>query len=266
MLKLFVSVFFCLAFSLSFSQDSFKKIATHKVDGELLAIDKFSNCYAAGNNSLLKFSSDGELLFPYEEFRYGKMGSIDVTNPLKIVVFFPDVMKAVILDKFLSPLTVYDFLQLGYPAVSAVCGSTDGRIWFYDNVNMQLKKIDETGRILREGQRMNTQLSTPPIPNFLLEYENLVFMNDSTQGIFVFDVFGSYKKLIPIKGLTSFQAFENTLIYFNDKQLVAYNLQTLQSVVLSVPSDENNLKRAAIGKNIILVSEQQKIEIYSTKK
>ncbi len=234
-------------------------------DATIATIDKFGNCYLASRNKLLKYSPSGEFLYPYEEFRYGAIGSVDVTNPLKIVVFFPDVMKAVTLDKFLSPLTVYDFLQLGYPTVSAVCGSTDGRIWYFDNIRMQLKKIDETGRVLREGQPLNAILAKTPVPNFLLEYDNMVYMNDSSQGIFVFDVFGSYKKTIPVKGLTKFQALAQTIIYSDKQNLNAYDMLSFGTRTLELPAHETDLLQAVIGKEVMLMLEPGTAKFYSVK-
>lgn len=252
-------------FQLPAQQRNFELIATHTTDAYISAIDKFGNGYVAGRNKLQKFSPDGKLLYPYEEFRYGAIGSIDVTNPLKIVVFFPDVMKAVMLDKFLSPLSTYDFLQLGYPTVSAVCGSTDGRIWYFDNVSRSLKKIDETGKVLREGQPMNTQLAKTPLPNFMLEYDNVVFMNDSSQGIFVFDVFGSYKKTIPVKGLGKFQAVAQTIIYSNAENLYAFDMVTLATKTLALPENNSPIIQAAIGKDLLILLKAQKAEFYLIK-
>ncbi len=240
---------------------SYTLVSSIETDASLAATDKFGNCYLASANKLLKYTPDGKLLYPYEEFRYGNIGSIDVTNPLKIVVFFPGVMKAVVLDRFLAPLVTYDFLQLGYPAVTAVCSSTDGRIWFYDMATLKLKKIDETGFILRESQSLNNVLSTIPLPNFLQEYNNMVFMNDSTQGILVFDFFGSYQKTIPIQGLKKFQLHEQNIIYANEQKLMAYNTQSLSTAALTLPED--NFLQAAINKNILLILKNGKALFYS---
>lgn len=230
---------------------AYQLVASVSSDASMAAIDKFGNYYLASSNKLLKYSPEGKLLAPYEEFRYGNIGSIDVTNPLKIVVFFPDMMKAVILDRFLAPLSTYDFLQLGYPSVTAVCGSTDGRIWFYDIANLKLKKIDETGTILRESQSLNNLLDAVPVPNFLLEYGNTVYMNDSAQGILIFDLFGSYQKMIPVRGLDKFQLRERNVIYADKQQLYAYNTQSFSTLTLSLPVE--NFQQAVIGKSALLI-------------
>jgi hypothetical protein len=258
-----ILIFCCLISLAARSQQTanYKLVAAVESDATIAAIDKFGNCYLASSNKLWKYSPDGKQLYPYEEFRYGSIGSIDVTNPLKIVVFFPGVMKAIVLDRFLSPLVTYDFLQLGYPSVTAVCGSTDGRIWFYDIAGLKLKKIDETGYILRESQSLNNVLSSIPIPNFLLEYDNAVFMNDSAIGIVAFDLFGSYQKTIPVKGLKKFQLRERNIIYADDQKMFAYNTQTLSTAVLALP--EGNFSQAVIGNNVLLILKERKAFFYS---
>lgn len=259
----FILTFCCIVSLAAFSQQAahFKLVATTESDATIAAIDKFGNCYLASSYQLWKYSPDGKPLYPYEEFRYGSIGSIDVTNPLKIVVFFPGVMKAVVLDRFLSPLVTYDFLQLGYPSVTAVCGSTDGRIWFYDIASLKLKKIDETGFILRESQKLNNVLSSIPVPNFLLEYDNAVLMNDSSIGILAFDLFGSYQKTIPVRSLKKFQLQGRNIIYTDEQKMYSYNTQTLSTAVLSLPED--NFSQAVIGNNVLLILKEKKAFFYS---
>ncbi|MBX2908483.1 MAG: hypothetical protein KF706_02545 [Chitinophagales bacterium] len=262
-MKILASLF--LLFSIPIfaqQQTEYHLLSSVSSDATIATIDKFGNYYLASPHKLFKYSSDGKMLYPYEEFRYGSIGSIDVTNPLKIVVYFPDMMKAVILDRFLSPLVTYDFLQLDYSSVGAVCGSTDGRIWFYDIAALKLKKIDETGTILRESQSLNNVLNTIPAPNFLLEYDNRVFMNDSSLGILVFDIFGSYQKTIPILGLTKFQLTERNIIYADNQKLYSYNMLSLATVALTALPEEN-FSQAVFGKNSLLLIKDGKALFYS---
>ncbi|MCS6819363.1 MAG: hypothetical protein RMJ53_04645 [Chitinophagales bacterium] len=250
----------CLS-TLFVKANKFTLTAAVETDATMVAIDKFGNCYLASAYKLFKYSQDGKLLYPYEEFRYGAIGSVDVTNPLKIVVYFPAVMKAVVLDRYLSPLVTYDFLQLGYNSVSAVCGSTDGRIWFYDIASLRLKKIDETGKVLRESQRLNNLFGEIPAPNLLLEYSNIVYMNDSLLGIFCFDLFGGFIKKIPIKGLKKFQLFEEKIIYYSKDSLTSYDTRTLQTVELPLP--EREVEQAVIGKQLLVILKKGKALFYN---
>src|SRR4051812_47061664 len=111
MIRRIVRTLALCVFSIAFicANTSFSLINTYETKASQIAIDNFGNFYSASNNSVLKFSPEGNFLYRYEEFRYGKIGMIDVTNPLKMMVFYPDFMTVVLVDKFLSPLTTYKF-------------------------------------------------------------------------------------------------------------------------------------------------------------
>jgi len=252
------AMLFCLLASFA---ESFILLGTAPNTATSASIDNFGNTYTFSNNKLYKYSPEGKLLYPYEEFRYGNIGAIDVSNSLKPIVFFPDFQKAVILDKFLSPLTIYDFLQLGYANVPAVCGSTDNRIWFYDSESFKLKKIDETGSVLRESQPLTALLERTPVPNFMLERDNFVYMNDSTQGILVFDIFGSYQKTIPLKGLRKFQVLQDNIVFYDSAALFSYQTKTLSVTRLALP-DTANILQAVIAKERLTVLKKDVVVFY----
>lgn len=240
---------------------AFSLLNSYETKANFLAVDNFSNFYSASNNSVLKFSSEGKFLYRYEEFNYGKIGMIDVSNPMKMLVFYPDFMTVVTLDKFLSPLTTYNFFQLGYQNISAVASSTDGRIWFYDNTDFKLKKIDEAGKVFLESQPLNVLLEQAPNPNFMLERDSKVYMNDTAIGILVFDIFGSYEKTIPLKGLKKFQILQDQIVYFDNHQLNSYSSLTLDLKSLALP-DTTDVSLAVLEKERLAVLKKDKIDFY----
>ena len=246
----------CLSFS-----SSFTFIGTYETKANLIAIDNFSNFYTADDNRVFKFSPDGTYLYPYEEFKYGKIGLLDVSNPMKVLVFCPDFMTVIVLDKFLSPLTTYNFFDLGYQNISAVASSNDGLLWFYDNTDFKLKKIDETSTVIKQSQPLNSVLNAVPNPNFMIEKDNVVYLNDPEIGILVFDIFGNYNKTVPIKGLKKFQVFQDQIIYFENNKLNAFNLVSLDLKSIQLP-DSTDVIMAAIQKNRMAVLKKNKVDFY----
>jgi hypothetical protein len=246
----------CLSFATSFSF-----IGTYETKSNFIAIDNFGSFYTAADNQLAKFSADGTYLYPYEEFKYGKIGMVDVTNPMKILVFCPDFMTVITLDKYLSPLTTYNFFELGYQNISAVAMSNDGLLWFYDNTDFKLKKIDETGAIKLQSQPLNTAMDAVPNPDFMLEKDNVVYLNDPAIGIMVFDIFGNYNKTVPIKGLKKFQVFQDQIIYFENNRLNAYGLVTLDFKSIQLP-DTTDVVMAAIQKSRMAILKKDRVDFY----
>lgn len=236
-------------------------INSYNTRAQALVTDNFGNFYTVAANRILKFSREGKYLYPYEEFRYGKIGTVDVTNPMKILVYYPDFLTVVTLDRFLSPLTTYNFFELGYQNVTAVASSVDGRIWYYDNVDFKLKKIDETGKVFRESQPLNVVLEKAPNPHFMVEKDNQLYMNDSTMGILVFDFFGSYGKTLPLKGLRKFQVLQGQIIYGEGNNLKSYNPATFEWKEIALP-DTSGVVQAAIENERIGILKNDRVDFY----
>ena len=184
--------------------DQFTLISSFPIKATSLSVDNFSNFYTVGDNQITKFDKAGTQLQTYDEVKYGKIGSIDISNPLKITVYYPDFMQAVLLDRFLSYFTTYNFFDLGYQNVTAVGSSSDGYLWFYDNLSFTLKKVDETGKVQLQSQPVNQLINTVITPTFIMEKSGQVYVNDPAVGVLVFDNFGAYYKTIPVLGLQRF--------------------------------------------------------------
>lgn len=256
-----LSIVYCLTSIVFLSATSFSFINTYDTKANSMAVDNFGNFYAASNNDVLKFSPDGKFLYRYGEFKYGKIGMIDVSNPMKMMLFYNDFMTVVILDRYLVPINTYNLFDLGYQNVSAVASSTDGRIWFYDNIDFKLKKLDEAGKIFRESQQLNLVIDQTPNPNFMIERDNKVYLNDSAIGVMVFDIFGSYEKTIPIKGLKKFQILQDQVVYFENGMLKSYNAFTLENKILALP-DTSGVALAVLEKNRLGIMKAEKIDFY----
>lgn len=239
----------------------FTLINTYDTKAKSLAVDNFGNFYTMADNRILKFGPDGKYLYPYEEFRNGKIGMIDVTNPMKLMVYYPDFSTIVFLDRFLSPLSRYNFFDFGYQNITAVASSVDGRVWFYDNVDFKLKKIDELGKVYRESQPLNVLIEQAPNPNFIVEKDNLIYVNDPEIGIMVFDLFGSYAKTIPLKGLKRFQVLQGQIIYQDAVTINSYNPMTFETKGFALP-DTTGMVQVAIEKAAIGILRKDKVDFY----
>jgi hypothetical protein len=85
------------------------------------------------------------------------------------------------------------------------------------------------------GNDLSLSIGQSLHPNFLLEREQTVFVNDPTVGVLVFDIFGQYRKTIPLLGLTEFQVMGDQLIYVKDGQLWSFHLTALLEQPFTLP-------------------------------
>jgi ligand-binding sensor domain-containing protein len=100
-------------------------------------------------------------------------------------------------------------------------------------------------------------------PNFLVEQNNRVFLNDSVRGILVFDIYGAYYKTIPIKGLSQFQVSADQIIYFQDKSIRTYNFKNLTEEVIQV-SDPSAIS-IRVEKERLYILTDKGVDIYMVK-
>jgi hypothetical protein len=236
-------------------------IGSYGVKANAVSVDNFGNFYATGDNEVLKFDKEGHYLERFEEVKNGKIGSLDVSNPFKILIYYPDFLNVVILDKFMTFLVSYSFFDLGYQNVSAVGSSADGYFWFYDNLDYTLKKIDVTGNVQLRSQPVNQLIDKIINPTFILEKNGQVFVNDPAVGILVFDNFGAYYKTIPILGLQKFHILQEQIVYYQEGKLRTYNPVTFDAKMISLP-DSVGVLQAVIEKQHIAILKADKIDFY----
>ena len=111
-----------------FAQDNVTVL--EKMTGTELGIDPNRNLYLVGGSKLSKLDGEGRLLRSFDDSFLGDIASIDVDNPMKIMVFYRESGKILFLDDRLSPVTEpLDLFSHGYTSVSLAAYSTDNLIW-----------------------------------------------------------------------------------------------------------------------------------------
>jgi hypothetical protein len=84
-MKLFRIFFFCILFCPFGTAIAQTQILDANAD--YITLDPFGNIYAVRETQLTKFSPQGKLLFNYSNHTLGVISSIDVFNPMKIMLF-----------------------------------------------------------------------------------------------------------------------------------------------------------------------------------
>jgi hypothetical protein len=79
------------------------------------SVDNLGNIYLlTADNQLKKLSSAGDSLAVFNAVsQYGSVSSIDVTNPLKILVYYRDFTTIIELDRYLNIINTIDLRTLG---------------------------------------------------------------------------------------------------------------------------------------------------------
>jgi hypothetical protein len=229
----------------------------------MMTIDDLGNIYVVkDNNSLLRLTENGDSSFFYRSVQNGYIGSVDATNPLKIVLYYPAYSKVIILDRNLALKNELDLRKLNIPASSEVALSADGNLWIYDQFNARLRKIDEQLNEIKSSNDLRQELKVVPTPSFMVERNWRLFLCDTARGIFTFDRYGNYINTLAIWGVKDLQVFGDQLVYRREDSLFSWNLSKVFSNVLIIPGKEEKIVDAAILRDKLYVLYADKLVLY----
>lgn len=229
--------------------------------GKAFTTDQTGSYYEIYSNQIIKIGKNGQRQFTYSNNILGEISSVDVSNPMKIIVFFKDFSKVVVLDNTLTEQGgVLDLNEVSLEETSLVCSSYNNGIWYYNPIKFQLTRIENSINIINTSANISTLLNKNIQPNFIVEFNNKVYLNDPTQGILIFDVYGTYLQTLPIFGLTTFQVKEKYLLYVNkDAQIETYDFFTLEKSVYK-PLQYSNIKMVRIeNKTIYIINSKNEL-------
>lgn len=258
--------FFLLAFALccagfSPNPEQYELISKIPLNGGNFITDNLQNAYIYLGNSLKKYDIHGKLLNQYDDRSYGSISYVDVNDPMKIMVFYKDFPEIVFLDNTLSvngnPINPAD---MGFPLTTLACVSHDNGAWIYEAQGLQLVRFDLNLNITQKTGNLVQALGMPLNPNYLMEYNSYVYMNDTAEGILVFDQYGTYYKTIPIKGLSTFEVRGDNLLYNKGNKIHALHLKTIMEDV--TPAPDSLAKVVRIEKNILFEEYKDTLKVY----
>lgn len=235
------------------------------VTARLMTVDENGNVYLVReNNALVKFSPEGDSLTFFRSIRNGDIGSVDATNPLRIVVYYPGYNKVVLLDRMLSQQNELDLRKLNIYATALVASSADGNLWIYDQFYARLRKIDEQLNEIVQSNDVRQETQTVPTPSFMIERDWKLFLCDTSRGIFTFDRYGSYINTVSLYGVRQLQVFGSQLVYRHADSLLSWDMNRITSSVLLIP-DQGKIINAAIARDKLYVLYADRLVFYKLK-
>lgn len=255
---------FVLSLLVSLLLTNYVLIKKVKVEAEFFTTDKLGNSFVVKGHEMFKYQPNASLQYRFSNLSYGDITFVDASNPLKILVFYKDFSRIVFLDNTLSenqsPITLQD---IGLEQSSIVCSSYDNGLWIYDPVNFGLYRFDQELQIQQEIKNVH-QLTRETIqPNFMVEAGDWLYLNDPEKGIFVFDLFGTFFKQVPIKGLTAFQVFGEEIYYYQHDQLNSYHVRKMSENKYSLPA--SGCKAVRSEKDRLMLLKDKELFIYEVK-
>jgi hypothetical protein len=194
---------------------------------------------------MLKFLPSGKLFARYSNLKLGSINFVDATNPLKILVYYKDFQQIIFLDNQLSVNSeVVGLEKLGYEQTELVCAGSNNSFWLYSKQNNDLVRFNEQSKKIVSTGNLKQVLQTELNPVFMLEHNNYLYLSSPETGIYVFDIFGAFSKIISVKQIRNFQVNDNLLYFQRDSCLCSYDHQKFEEVcrTYSTPASAKGLR------------------------
>jgi hypothetical protein len=237
---------------------------TYKGDITGAALDNLDNLYIiSSTGQIKKIGPKGDSIGVFNGMRnYGKLAAIDVSNPLKPLLFYKDFSTVLVLDRYLANRISVNLRQSSILQPSAIGLSYDNNIWVFDQYDSKLKKVDETGNILLQTDDFRTLFGQNFTPQKIINDNGFVYLADSASGIFVFDNYGSYKRKIVMKNWTAVDVWKGRIVRLSKEAIVVYNPANFTEKGLKFPSTFTPYLHSFTNANKLITFSQDSLRIY----
>ena len=127
-----ISIALLVFFSFIFPGDV--RVIKLEMKPELFTSDIFDNLYIYGNNKIIKYDKSGNYLSQFSAAEFGRLHTLDVSDPFRILLFYKDYNTLVFLDNRMNLLGQPFILgKSGFPLADAVGFSRLNGFWVYES-------------------------------------------------------------------------------------------------------------------------------------
>jgi hypothetical protein len=237
---------------------------TYPGDVTDFSIDNLGNIFILyQNGQLKKLNPNGDSLAVFNDVRrYGKLFSIDVTNPLKILLYYKDFSTIVILDRLLNNRATLDLRKLNLYQVKAISQSYDNNIWIFDEFESKLKRISDDGKLLDQFTDFRVLFDSVPSPQYIIDQNKQLYLYDSLKGVYIFDYYGAFKSRIPFTGWIDFSVINDILFGRDQRYLFRYEPGTFNLQRYPIPFSMINSRKILMSPGKMYLLRDNKLEVY----
>lgn len=241
----------------------FRLIHELDIDADFFYTDPLKNIYSVEENQLSKIDFNTYLKTTYSRSSAYIISSIDVSDPLRTLIFYQDFNQVVFIDRQLAEMRNPVMLDnLGFYNVGAVCNSANKGFWILDKNRLELVYIDSDLTIQKRSAGLGSVIGnrSEGAKIFLLEKNDYIYLGIQDTGILLFDIYGSYIKTFPVKGVSNVQIIDQNIVYHKSGELYFYNMQNFDEKSFELPVAHT--KNARIEGKYLYIQTNHEILVY----
>jgi hypothetical protein len=157
-------------------------------------VDAFNQLFVANQSTLIKYSTDGTILYKISDKSLGEIQQIIPVTPLKILLFSEMQQRICFVDNTLTLvdacIDLSDY-EIEYASHIARSGRGD-KLWVFDQINSRILLIDlnQKGKIIQEIRNTKGLIEIEQLIE-MIEFDSKLYLLDNTNKLTIFDLYGS---------------------------------------------------------------------------
>ena len=237
----FLSIYTCFNYS---SSQELKLVNEWTVNEVVDATSDFSgNLYLSDEDGVIsKYDKNGSFQISYSGTVKSSIYSIDASHTSKIFGFYRNQQSYLILDRFLNPLNEANLnpSYVGYATETAY--SADNNLWLFDQSDLTIKKVNLLSDIVITSSAIPLVISEKEWDLLQIEeYQNRLYLYNSSKDIYVFDNLGNYIRQLGINSDCKICFKGNQLIFVRGTRIKALNIYNNEIVEIGTLSNTNKI-------------------------
>jgi hypothetical protein len=240
----------------------FQKVnETVLVADAFLGVDSYKNLYYVKDAVITKTGKDGT--YTFNDFQMGRVTSVDIINPLKLVVFYEDMNTVVFLDNKLSEIERINFNNLPeFINISVATNAGNNKLWIFNIDTQQLELFD-----YRANRK--TTVSQPFSGKLISTASNFNYCYTLTERkLRIFNIYGSlisemdsngYEQIVQQNEIL--MALKNNTLYYITDPSEKEKMEFLKPIPIPLP--ENNIKDLQLTQDFLYIYDGKTIHTFS---
>ncbi|AVI50208.1 hypothetical protein C5O00_03095 [Pukyongia salina] len=243
--------FLLLLCSATLSAQMLKKVDSRPLDVDtFVGIDSYKNTYFIKDMVLHKTGPLGDFVF--RDFQLGPVSSVDIINPLNVVVFYEETNTVVLVDNRLNEIERISFNNLPqFINVAMATNAGNNQLWIFNIETQQLELYN-----YRSGRKT---LISQPISSSVLGLAsdfNYCYVL-TTESIQKYNIYGSFLSETFAEGFEKIIQQNEQLIAVKNNE-IHFQAQLDSDTVLllnplKVPLPENNVKDLQLTQDFLYI-------------
>ena len=258
----FLSIYTCFNYT---SAQELELINEWSVNDVVDATSDFSgNLYLSNEHGVIsKYDKNGALQISYSGTVKSSIYSIDASHTSKIFGFYRDQQSYIILDRFLNPLNEANLNPsiIGFATETAY--SANNNLWLFDQSDLSIKKINLISDVVVTLNAIPLMIAEEEWDLLQIEeYQNRLFLYNSSKDMYVFDNLGNYIRKLNINPDCKVSFNDSHLIFIQSDRILTLNIYNNEISEIGLLNNTNSVLKVISTNNFIYLIFKNKISVY----